>query len=139
MSCKLELDVVFPECLDVEKFLKVWKRATLHKKIDLLNVLYRTNMSGDVVCVDVQGYLFVSRSKCNIQPSKKSDTTLFEITTLSDDGTPFCCKNSIIGLFNHDKSLALAIAKSFPNGTFLWDAARFEGEKYNDAGYVVFD
>lgn len=91
------------------------------------------------VVIDVPGYLFVSRSVCTISPSKTSDTKMFEITLISDDGFINCGKNSIIGVFNYNKDLGLAIAKSFPSGTFPWEIMKFEGQKQNEHGYVIFD
>lgn len=62
---------------------------------------------------------------------------LFDFSAISNNGTIYSGKTSIVGLFNYDRVLGLAVAKSFPSGTFSFDVTKFEGERQLN-GYLVF-
>lgn len=135
-SYKFEVELNIPDGFDIVKMTNLWNTSSMDEKLDLLTFLHRTKSSG--VVVPVPGYIFVSRSDVSIHPSRDSDAKPFGLRALRDDGLILSGNNSIIGLFNYDKELGMAIAKSFPSGTFRWDVCHFANERKNKDGYVVW-
>jgi hypothetical protein len=139
MSLNLSINVQLPKGTN-EKFviyiLSSWDNLDNHKKIEMLSFLENLPTSG--IIVSVPEYIFVIREDINILPSLFSDTKIFSIWTLHKNGSIYCVKSSICGLFQYDKVLGMAIAKSFPSGTFMWDVCRFPDEKRNEKGYFIF-